>query len=807
MKIMNQLTWRYLKENKKRTILTILCIAVSVIMISCVGITFHSGKNFYRNYLENNEGDYHYAIVSDNKELVQNLSNDKQIDEYYFSSSETFEWNDKDVISIKRGDSLYFEKYHMKDYLIEGRMPENYREIVIVKDNIMNKKIGDTITLSLYGEKENYIQDFQIVGYINKMKSQVYTSYTIGEYDAFSYIDLQRNNAYYTLYIKDKDVSSNIFNHANQIIQDYKLNEFDLRYHGSYLSIQDIFEEGSQSTFLTVYKLVAFILVLIVIISIFIIYQAFHLSTYDRIQYLGILSSVGVTPKQKKRSVYFEGLILSCISIPLGIIISFVGLWITFTFLNQLEIIKNLNTALSPSISLLYLFIVIILSLITIAISLYLPAKMISRISVIDALSKSDEIKVKSKKLKSNFITKHFNISWQIALKNYKRQGKRSRVIVISLIISMVSFVSIYSFGKKLSNEISSTNLYEGRDVFFNIAQDKEEVEKVEKILSENEYVDDYYAISNVINNYYINMNKDYLTFDVENEDSYAVKIIGINHDKFKELCQNHDISYKDNMLLAYNGTYANNDTLYKKRFQKIDKNFIKSLSYEYLNSQDKTDYIKLPLFDSIELFDDDPFQKNYYFDSQSELYFIVEIDYLLNIDFPYLNSIDYNITSSHHKELTQQLNDLEYRANDLADTFAKERQLYFIVEVFIYGFVCIMIFFTLLNIINLMSASIEKRKKELAMLMSVGMSPRDLKKMIFKESLIYGLKTFIYGIPICLFVELMMYQVINRSITIPIEAYLISFVVIMIVMLLTFKAGLHRFQKQNIIESLKDDM
>lgn len=99
------------------------------------------------------------------------------------------------------------------------------------------------------------------------------------------------------------------------------------------------------------------------------------------------------------------------------------------------------------------------------------------------------------------------------------------------------------------------------------------------------------------------------------------------------------------------------------------------------------------------------------------------------------------------------------------------------------------------------------KKKKELAMLMSVGMSPRDLKKMIFKESLIYGLKTFIYGIPICLFVELMMYQVINRSITIPIEAYLISFVVIMIVMLLTFKAGLHRFQKQNIIESLKDDM
>lgn len=106
MKIMNQLTWRYLKENKKRTILTILCIAVSVIMISCVGITFHSGKNFYRNYLENNEGDYHYAIVSDNKELVQNLSNDKQIDEYYFSSSETLNGMIK-MLLVSKGEILY----------------------------------------------------------------------------------------------------------------------------------------------------------------------------------------------------------------------------------------------------------------------------------------------------------------------------------------------------------------------------------------------------------------------------------------------------------------------------------------------------------------------------------------------------------------------------------------------------------------------------------------------------------------------------------------------------------------------------
>ena len=57
MKIMNQLTFRYLKENKKRTILTILCITVSVIMICCVGIAFYSGKQFYKEYIEKTDGD------------------------------------------------------------------------------------------------------------------------------------------------------------------------------------------------------------------------------------------------------------------------------------------------------------------------------------------------------------------------------------------------------------------------------------------------------------------------------------------------------------------------------------------------------------------------------------------------------------------------------------------------------------------------------------------------------------------------------------------------------------------------------
>ena len=92
---------------------------------------------------------------------------------------------------------------------------------------------------------------------------------------------------------------------------------------------------------------------------------------------------------------------------------------------------------------------------------------------------------------------------------------------------------------------------------------------------------------------------------------------------------------------------------------------------------------------------------------------------------------------------------------------------------------------------------------------MSIGMSVNDMKKMLWKESSIYGIKSFVYSLPFCIIIEFLLYNL--SSSTLPFTpswiAYLISFIVMMIVMILTFKLGLNRFRKQNIIETLKDDM
>ena len=132
------------------------------------------------------------------------------------------------------------------------------------------------------------------------------------------------------------------------------------------------------------------------------------------------------------------------------------------------------------------------------------------------------------------------------------------------------------------------------------------------------------------------------------------------------------------------------------------------------------------------------------------------------------------------------------------------------ITEILVYSFVGVMIFFSFLNVINMMSSSVEKRKKEFAMLMSVGMSPNDIKKMLWKESLVYGLKVLIYSFPICILIEYIFYKRI-LFIEIPFIpswiAFIVVFTIIMLIIISTFLIGLNHFKKQNIIEALKDDM
>ena len=143
---------------------------------------------------------------------------------------------------------------------------------------------------------------------------------------------------------------------------------------------------------------------------------------------------------------------------------------------------------------------------------------------------------------------------------------------------------------------------------------------------------------------------------------------------------------------------------------------------------------LQLEPLTSYAFIDNDKYKSLYGIDSQGSLYMIVSTDYVFQQNLDYYSSLRVFIASQQHVELTKELEDLGYNIEDHTQNFIQDRQIFLIIEIFIYGFVCIMIFFTMLNIINMMSASIEKRKKEFGMMLSVGMSPHGIHKMIWYE-------------------------------------------------------------------------
>ena len=79
MNIINKLTLRYLKSNKKRTIFTILSIALSVTLINAVGISLASIKEYYKDTIVFSRGTYHYKIITSNEKMFEIVEKDKKI--------------------------------------------------------------------------------------------------------------------------------------------------------------------------------------------------------------------------------------------------------------------------------------------------------------------------------------------------------------------------------------------------------------------------------------------------------------------------------------------------------------------------------------------------------------------------------------------------------------------------------------------------------------------------------------------------------------------------------------------------------
>lgn len=857
MNIANKLTYRHLKENKGRTVVTTLGICVSVAMITAVFVAMASFLNLFGEIGKISSGNWDACYYHLSQSQIEQVEKDGRISKVGLKyGSENMSFQIKNPTSYKRGtaemiigDKSYFEMVLTGNF--DGKVPANENEVAVEKDfldknGMKDAKVGDKIVLtqgqrqlddgsyvtgSNFNKDEKFVpsgdeKEYTITAILHTNPATKYSSVWRGiskdeikSGDICAYITLAKQNssAYSTIEAIQNDYK----------IDDYQANKDVL---ASYLS-------GRQDGFLvTMLPIVLVVLILIVIASVMLIYNAFGMSLSERVRYLGMLASVGATKSQKRKSVYFEGAILGAIGIPVGILAGILGISITLKLVGHKIIstgmiagVNDSNMQMKTVVPAWAIIGIILVSIFTIFISAFIPARKASKITPIDAIRQRQEIKVKPKKLKApKYIKKIFGYEGELAYKNLKRNGKKSRLITVSIALSIVLFISCnYFCGMFIQASGYEKNIPYQISTVISLEHKKD----LEDALDKMQNVDKYY-VDMVNSNYSLGKKGNLKDTDIKNlshyNSSYAklfengsvtMAIHYIDDSEFNKLCQNNDIDYnsfygKNVKCLLLNNLTHKQDT---------SKVFNNSIIGQHIAERDEfVNEGEEPLdFEVGGLVKYDKNSLPCSFVPANVVGVFVPYSQYVNVIEKGLEPNDVRlamcIETDEHKEvaenLTTLLNEKDFGGSyvsDNVDILETMNTVIFIIQVFVYGFITLISLITIANIINTISANIALRRKEFAMLKSVGTTPKGFSKMVSLESVFYALKAVIFGVPISVLISVVLNKMLGES-SIPyhfdIKLYLSVIIVVFVLILMTMIYSVRKLKSDNIIEALKEDI
>lgn len=309
-----------------------------------------------------------------------------------------------------------------------------------------------------------------------------------------------------------------------------------------------------------IYSLAAFVILLIMFGSVSLIYNAFSISVSERTKQFGLLSSIGATKKQLRRTVFFEAGIVSLIGIPLGILVGITGIGTTLTLISdKFDTFTGQASGavkMKLCVSLIAVVIACIVALVTVLISAWIPSKRATKISAVEAIRQSNDIKAEKRAIKTpKIIGKVFGLPGLLAHKYYKRSKKKYRATVVSLFMSIVLFIPSTAFtGYLVDMADSAFNSY-GYDLVYRpewadlSGFDKDDVLKTVR----NEETVDYAVYTNNINNsasidgkYLSDEMKDF--FPAYEENGVPINLCFVNDDEFIKLLDENHLKKEDFM-------------------------------------------------------------------------------------------------------------------------------------------------------------------------------------------------------------------------------------------------------------------
>ncbi len=520
MNILSKVTWMGMWKNKTRTVVTIIGIILSAAMFMAVTTLGYSLWDYMLQSEIYDSGDYFLQFHYTSTEHLNSLSTDSRINKtgslgilgYSTFSLQTKEdYSSEETCAVAAGDQAFYDMVTIR--LEEGRLPQNSDEIVItrniyhyLKDAGRPCEIGDTVELNVVPKYEEYGGDIPLPAEgdaFTKTYTIVGISETFVRLDdmglylshLFTYADAQDTPLWYRVYLKTR-IPKDAYTIMREMPEGIAgaTNDSLLGYYGA----------TRYNNYNTMITLICAVLAAIIMVgSVSLIYNAFSISVSERTKQFGLLSSIGATSKQVRRAVFSEAMLLSAVGIPLGLLCGYAGIAITLNILSA-RIRTLLDTGdgtifLEPKLSLLALTVAAGIAFITVLISAAIPARRATKISPIDAIRQKNDYSVPKKTIRvSKAAYKLFGLSGVLSRKYYKVSKKKYRATVISLVISIVLFISAASVSRIIHDTVDWTIDTQNYDMM--CMGDKTTLEKIRQqdFVEESVYCADSYYLANV---------------------------------------------------------------------------------------------------------------------------------------------------------------------------------------------------------------------------------------------------------------------------------------------------------------------
>lgn len=885
MKILVEYTLDYVRRNKKSSSAILIAILIATTMLSALsGFLYTLYTDSIRlTILE--KGNWHAELFDETPGAkLKYVTGHPNVETVMIKGAwEVAEIEDpRRPYLVMRGlTSSYWSDMPEHRLILEGRIPEKNGELAVSKQYFEHHpelKIGATIRLpvgsrmmngekleprSLFEKGERFAAAAER-SYIVVGKLDVTTNSMIPGYVAYGYLDeatIQPEDGL-TTYIRFKNPGKayeDIVEIARSV--GYKPNEYGeymIRTNADLLAKYFVLPSGQAGRFhiwqFSQPLMFAALALLVVGLFVIIISNAFAMSANARLRQLGMLQSIGASPKQIRRSVVMESLILSLIPIPLGVFFGWLLDYGVFAYISSAEKLREVEDirltfglpAAVPSV---------VLALLTVWLSASIPARRIGKMSPIEAIRQGGELNVK-KWRKPWLAGKLLGIEGELSHSALRARKKSYRTAVISLTLSFTllnGFLHMISITELADTLFRGEVLHESEE---NISlrildgnvmdpQTEEQIRSVPGVKSAM-FVSDVSAalwvkeerqsdaLTGIGGFSRIAGSGRYSLYEQNGSYRLQTNLVALDDQSFAEYCKRIGADarvFYDNDTPRTIVVNQAEDDLHSNRREKVNIPFLKLRLGERLQLEEKT-----------------------YAEDKGNYSFTAEVAYVTEEMPPigdrynnfelvqimprsvYLGIIEHMEEEravrarqisipivAESPELIErvtadlkQVCDKWYGSGDydlwnmieLKKTGEQSREMLELITLGISAFFALI---GISNVFSTVSGNLRQRQKEFAVLRSVGISPRGTGRMLLLEAILFGLIPILFSIPVTvliiwLFLGINMIYFYEYLPHMPVTAITIFAVLIVLSVILAYLSGGRKLRQGSIVEILKDE-